>query len=50
MKQGRINQLNITKIKEIADILGAPYRTIQDWDSGTQKPLEWIEKIIIENI
>lgn len=53
MKLTRIREVRQKKglqIKEIADMLGAPYRTIQDWDSGARKPPEWIEKIIIEKI
>lgn len=53
MKLTRIREVRQKKglqIKEIADMLGAPYRTIQDWDSGARKPPEWIEKIVIEKI
>ncbi|MBQ1941676.1 MAG: helix-turn-helix transcriptional regulator, partial [Selenomonadaceae bacterium] len=31
-------------IKELADLLGAPYRTIQNWNLGERKPPEWIER------
>ena len=38
------------QIKQVADMLEAPYRTIQDWDLGNRKPPSWIEKIIIDKI
>lgn len=53
MKLTKIREVRQKKglqIKEIADMLSAPYRTIQDWDSGARKPPEWIEKIVIEKI
>ena len=37
-------------LKELADLLGAPYRTIQDWVYGTRKPPAWIAKLIVEKI
>ncbi len=37
-------------IKEMAEYLGAPYRTIQDWNNGTRKPPEWIADLVIEKI
>ena len=38
------------QIKQVADMLEAPYRTIQNWDLGNRNPPAWIEKIIIEKI
>lgn len=37
-------------IKELSDLLGAPYRTVQDWNSGKRTPPEWLQKLIIEKI
>ena len=37
-------------IKEMADVLGAPYRTVQDWNSGKRTPPEWLQKLIVEKI
>ena len=37
-------------IKEFADILGAPYRTVQDWNSGKSQPPHWIQKLIINSV
>jgi len=37
-------------IKEMADFLGAPYRTVQDWNSGKRTPPEWLQKLIVEKI
>ncbi len=42
-------QAGIT-IKELANILGAPYRTVQDWNSGARKPPAWLTKLIVEKI
>ena len=35
---------------ELARRLGAPIRTLEDWESGRRHPAEWIEKIIVEKI
>ena len=37
-------------IKELADLLGSPYRTIQTWNLGERKPPEWIEQLVIKEI
>lgn len=37
-------------IKEFADFLNAPYRTIQDWNNGEHFPPRWIQDIIVEKI
>lgn len=37
-------------IKELADLLGAPYRTVQDWNSGKRKPPLWLQKLVVEKI
>ena len=37
-------------IKELADLLGAPYRTIQNWNLWERKPPEWIERLVIKEI
>ena len=37
-------------IKELSDILGAPYRTVQDWNAGKSKPVEWAERLILEKL
>ena len=37
-------------IKKLADLLGAPYRTVQDWNDGKSKPVEWAERLIIEKL
>lgn len=37
-------------IKELADYLGAPYRTVQDWNSGKNRPPKWCEKLIVDKI
>ena len=37
-------------IKELAELLGAPYRTIQDWNAGRISPPEWIQRIIVAEI
>ncbi len=37
-------------IKELAELLGAPYRTVQDWNAGKSKPVEWAERLILEKL
>ncbi|MBO4400506.1 MAG: helix-turn-helix transcriptional regulator [Selenomonadaceae bacterium] len=37
-------------IKQLAEVLGAPYATIQKWNSGTSKPPVWMEKLVIKEI
>ena len=36
--------------RQLAKIMGAPYRTIKNYDEGKVKPPEWIEKLIVEKI
>ncbi|WP_294159784.1 type II toxin-antitoxin system HicB family antitoxin [uncultured Selenomonas sp.] len=37
-------------IKQLANLLGAPYRTVQDWNSGKQFPPKWVERLVVEKI
>ena len=37
-------------IKELAELLGAPYRTVQEWNAGRSKPVDWAERLIIEKM
>lgn len=37
-------------IKQLANLLGAPYRTVQDWNSGKQFPPKWVERLVIDKI
>ena len=37
-------------IKEFADFLHAPYRTIQDWNAGKTQPPKWIATLIIDKV
>ena len=37
-------------IKEFADFLNAPYRTIQDWNAGKTQPPKWIVNLIIYRV
>ena len=37
-------------IKELSDILKAPYRTVQDWNSGKSKPPEWVLPLILDRV
>ena len=37
-------------IKELADLLGAPYRTVQDWNNGKRQPPVWLQKLVVEKI
>ena len=37
-------------IKKIAELLGAPYRTVQDWNAGRCMPPEWVQCLIVEKM
>ena len=37
-------------IKQLADLLGAPYRTVQEWNAGRRMPPKWVEKLVVEKI
>lgn len=37
-------------IKQLADLLGAPYRTVQDWNAGRATPPQWIQRLVIAEI
>lgn len=39
--------LNVTGL---ADLLGAPYRTVQEWNAGNRMPPKWVQHLIIEKI
>lgn len=32
---------------QVRDILGIPTRTQQGWESGSRKPLPWLEEMVI---
>lgn len=37
-------------IKQLAELLGAPYRTVQEWNAGRHLPPEWMTKILVDEI
>ena len=37
-------------IKQLADLLGAPYRTVQDWNNGKRTPPVWLQNLVVEKI
>ncbi len=37
-------------IKELSELLGAPYRTVQEWNAGRSKPVDWAERLIVEKL
>ena len=37
-------------IKQLAELLGAPYRTVQEWNAGRRMPPKWVEKLVVEKI
>lgn len=52
-EENRIKQARIEaglSIKELAELLGAPYRTVQNWNLGERKPPEWLERLIVKEI
>lgn len=53
LRESKINSVRTAAgmtIKKIAEILGAPYATIQKWDSGKVKPSPWVERLAIQEI
>ena len=36
--------------KRLAELLGAPYRTVQDWNSGRRMPPAWVQRLVVEKI
>lgn len=36
--------------QSLADLLGIPKRTIEDWDSGKHRPPEYVERLIVDRI
>lgn len=37
-------------IKQLAELLGAPYRTVQEWNAGRHLPPDWMAKLIVAEI
>ena len=37
-------------IKNLAALLGAPYRTVQEWNAGRRLPPAWAQRLIVEKI
>lgn len=37
-------------VKGLAELLGAPYRTVQEWNAGNRMPPKWVQRLIIEKI
>ena len=37
-------------VKQTADLLGAPYRTVQNWFLGKHTPPPWVERLVVEKI
>ncbi|MEG2522287.1 MAG: helix-turn-helix transcriptional regulator [Anaerovoracaceae bacterium] len=35
---------------ELHRLTGIPVRTIENWDSGTNKPPEWTERLVVNEI
>ncbi len=44
MKKAKLN------IKQLSELLEAPYRTCQEWNAGRKRPAAWVEKLVIEKI
>lgn len=36
--------------QNVVDIMGIPYRTLQNYEIGERKAPKWLEKLIIEKI
>lgn len=37
-------------IKQLAELLKAPYATVVDWNNGRRKPPAWLQSLIVEKI
>ena len=37
-------------LKELSDLLGAPYATIVDWNNGRRTPPVWLQNLIVKEI
>ena len=51
--ENRIREARIKaglNIKQLADLLKAPYKTVQDWNAGRRTPPVWLQDLIIEKI
>jgi DNA-binding transcriptional regulator YiaG len=48
IKEARI-AANLTQ-QQMSDLLGIPKRTIEDWESGTRKPPEYVERLVVEKL
>ncbi len=36
--------------KAMADLMGIPKRTIENWDGGKAYPVKWVEQLVIERL
>lgn len=48
IKEERI-KLELT-IKQVSDLTGVPYRSLQNWEMGVRKCPDYVEKMIVDNI
>ena len=37
-------------IKQLSDLIKAPYDTVKDWNNGRRRPPTWLQDLIIEKI
>lgn len=37
-------------VKELSNFLGAPYSTVENWNSGRRVPPAWLQRLIVEKI
>ena len=48
IKEARIKAgLNI---KQLSELLGAPYRTVQEWNAGRHLPPDWMTRLIVAEV
>ncbi len=36
--------------RRMSDLLGIPVRTIENWDSGSRQPTEWVKNLVIDKL
>ncbi len=53
MEENRIKNARIKaglNMKEMSNLFGIPYRTLQHWEGDARKPPIWAEKLILEKL
>lgn len=52
-EENRIKEARVKaglNIKQLSELIKAPYKTVQDWNAGRRTPPVWLQDLIIEKI